>query len=275
MACEITTSFSPEHFELAKLWARGLQTFWPDHPPVRIMSDGRVTDDQMREVADLCGGYFVSDSVCRAILRAKLPSDIVRLSEEVFWVRSLFQQYLGGVSETLIVDDVDGLFLRRPETWIAALEEFPDACISVYVPLLFIKKARALWAQVKPDLISLRREPTPIVGTHSAPRSLIADQVPLCVEYLRLWKENREGEHPASGAVCHMGLWQGLAGAHDPRVQLSPAKYQVDFLRLQLRPELYHSCSEKYIKWFWETFLVGYARHLDDPQDISEEAWWL
>lgn len=275
----IITSFSARDYDtgLAALWARGLQQFWPDHPPVRIIDDGSHYADHAAgpEVALLCGGEWVQLGQAMGELKRCVSCDIAELAAENFWVRFLLTQYLCADAKAIIWDDVDGLFLRRPEGLITAIAEQPDAVISVWAPDAFIQRARWLWSKVDPDLPALRRRQTPVVGTHYAPVALVRDRLDQVEAYLRLWQENNAGEQPGSGAVCAMGLWQGLAMSWPKRVALRPERYQIDYCSLHLRPELVHACSQKCVHWYWRAFLDGYADYLEDPRDTTEDYWWL
>jgi hypothetical protein len=103
---------------------------------------------------------------------------------------------------------------------------------------------------------------------------MILDNMDLLFEFHREWVR-RGSNGPSGGAVCEMGAWQGIASTHKPGAALNIRLYQVDYLKLQTRPEMYHACTEKRATWFWEAFLDGYESHVNHPKDGFEDCSWL
>lgn len=273
MSNQLLTVFAPDEVGLATLWARGLQAFWPDHPPVLLLSDGRTDEDTLLRVAEHCHATVLPDRECRTLLCDLLPADIAGLANTNFWVRNLYLPSLACAADVLVWDDVDGLFLRRPETWIRGITEHPKSCCSVWQHGYGIPEAVDIWGRVAPDVMESYTKMAPAHGTHSAPVSMVKDAMPLLFEFHREWA--RSGKGAVGGAVCEMGAWQGIASRHRPAAALNVQLYQIDFLQLQKRPEMYHACTEKRAKWFWEAFLSGYGRHLADPADDFKAVEWI
>lgn len=263
MKARILTTFGPDHYRLAKLWARGLQVFWPDHPPVLVLSDGNTTDQQRHEVARLCHGEAQPEARASDLLLRGLDCDIADMALSNFWVRNLYLPSLACEADVLIWDDVDGLFLRRPTFWIWAIDEHPEALATLHEKGFGIQAAVDLWREVAPEVAQSYLKMGCVHGTHSAPPSLILDRLPLLQAYHRRWFANGGG---SGGAVCELGAWQGIAATFGPHVGLPPTKYQIDLLSLRHEPELYHSCSEKNFSWFWQSFLIGYDKYIGEEE---------
>ncbi len=271
MKAQLLTVFPSSELRLAKLWAKGLQRFWVDHPPVRLLSDGTTTEDELAEVADCCYGRYWTDAQCREELEKHLDKDINELAQKNFWVRNLYLPSIVCQADTLVWDDTDGLFLRRPDTWIDAIKNHPGALTSIWKPKYGIMGALNIWEQIDPDIAKAYARVAPVHGTHSAPRAMVIDALPKLASFHRKWMENPD----TGGAVCEMGAWQGIASRHRPGLMLSSQNYQIDVLQLQLRPEMYHSCTEKYAGWFWNAFLDGYEKHIENPVDGFERCSWV
>ena len=263
MKARILTTFGPDHYRLAKLWARGLEVFWPDHPPALILSDGNTTAQQRREVARLCHGEAQTEAQASDLLLRGLDCDIADMALSNFWVRNLYLPSLSCEADVLVWDDVDGLFLQRPTIWIRAIDEHPEALATLHQKGFGIQDALVLWYKIDPAVARSYEKVGYVHGTHSAPPSLILDHLPLLQAYHRRWFAEGGGR---DGSVCELGAWQGIASMFEPYVDLLTLKYQVDCLSLRYEPELYHSCSEKNVSWFWQSFLVGYDRHVGEEE---------
>jgi hypothetical protein len=276
MHATILTTFGQRDLGLAALWAAGLEKFWPGHPPVLLLSDGTTTPEQLEAVAQRCGAEWLEGARCREILDARLAPDIARMAGADFWIRNLYLPSLACPTPYLIWDDVDGLFLRRPEAWIEAMRANPHAVIGAVRPGNQVAVAAHIWelaaneTLVRPDLY-------PTHGTHSAPKAVITDRLTELAKYHRVWwsmfrpREMEQRGGPASGFVSEMGAWQ-CAVARWGQVQYLPRElYQIDCLSLQCEPELFHACSEKNLPWFWESFQAGYARLVGEKYEVRSE----
>lgn len=266
------TVFSKRELRLARLWARGVHKLWPDHPPIVLLSDGTTDADELRSVAELCDATIKTDDECRECLRKNLETDINDLAQRNFWVRNLYLPSLICDASILVWDDTDGLFMRRPDSWIKALKDFPNACTSIWKQGYGIVPAHSIWLRVNPELARVYRIMAPVHGTHSAPPEMIRNSLRDLAAYHRRWME--QGEQ-GGGSVSEMGAWQGVAASWRPGVVLSTINYQIDYLQLQTRPEVYHACTEKNAEWFWESFLSGYETHIDNPKNDFAACSWL
>lgn len=279
MKAELYTITCGKDLELTKLWLRGLEKFWPDHPKVRVFSDGSLNEAQLDDICHGHNAVFVSNGAVESVIRENVPEEIAPQAVSNYRVR---RSYITATFPKIhevdyhIWLDVDALLFNRPEWWLDAMTKHPDKVICQCHPSPSIGVAMCLGLALR--IVPGEYDTTkffPHCGLYSMPSHVLVDSLGDMNEwYLRILDPER-GIPTVASPVIQQGLWQCLVHRYGKFHPMPLSTYQTDILKLQLRPSIVHLCSEKLATPFWEGFLGAYSRHLDDPQDYFAKAEWI